>query len=59
MCQDLDLTVTAAADSDKERLSWNESSTLRFSGSIFASAICDAIFASEMRNEEDRGPRGR
>ncbi|KAI9763102.1 MAG: hypothetical protein M1840_000914 [Geoglossum simile] len=51
MKPDLNFTVITAAGSTVESQSWNASLTRGFSGSIVASAIRDAIFATEVENE--------
>ena len=58
MRPDLNLTVIAAAGPKEKSLSWNRSSSLRFSGSIVASAICKAIFATELKDAEKMGKPG-
>jgi hypothetical protein len=58
MRPDLNLTIIAAAGLKKESLSWNKRSSLRFSGSIVASAICKAIFETELKDAENIGKPG-
>ena len=55
MRPDLNLTIIAAAGSEQESQSWNQSSSLGYSGSIVASAICKAIFESELKDTENIG----
>lgn len=55
MRPDLNLTIITAAGPEKESLSWKRSSSLRFSGSIAASAICEAIFETEIKDTENKG----
>jgi hypothetical protein len=58
MRPDLNMTIIAAAGPKKESLSWNQSSSLRFSGSIVASAICKAISETELKDAENIGKPG-
>ncbi|KAI9762257.1 MAG: hypothetical protein M1840_001436 [Geoglossum simile] len=55
MNPDLNFTVIATAGSTAESQSWNASLIRGFSGSIVASAIRDAIFATEVIDEGDVG----
>ncbi|KAH0566222.1 hypothetical protein GP486_000369 [Trichoglossum hirsutum] len=55
MNPDLNLTVIAAAGHGAKSQSWNASLARGFSGSIVASAILDAILASEVEDEESLG----
>ena len=54
MRPDLNLTVIAAAGPTQESQSWTKSSTLRYSGSIVASAICEAIIETEVQDAESK-----
>jgi hypothetical protein len=58
MQPDLNLTIIAATGPTAQSHSWNTSSSRGFSGSIVASAIRDAIFASEIKDEENIGEPG-
>ncbi|KAI9773674.1 MAG: hypothetical protein M1840_006948 [Geoglossum simile] len=55
---DLNLTIIATAGPEAQSQSWNASLTRGFSGSIVASAIRDAIFASEVEDEKNLGKPG-
>ncbi|KAI9766499.1 MAG: hypothetical protein M1840_006456 [Geoglossum simile] len=55
---DLNLTVIAAAGRTEESQSWNVSLARGYSGSVVASAICDAILASEIEDEKNLGKPG-
>jgi hypothetical protein len=54
MRPDPNLTIIAAAGPENQSFSWNKSFTLRYSGSIVASAIYEAIFDTEVKNAEIR-----
>ncbi|KAI9784474.1 MAG: hypothetical protein M1839_002130 [Geoglossum umbratile] len=58
MNPDLNLTVIAAAGHAAKSQSWNASLARGFSGSVIASAILDAILASEVEDGESLGKSG-
>ncbi|KAI9859996.1 MAG: hypothetical protein M1813_006343 [Trichoglossum hirsutum] len=58
MKPDPNLTVIAAASSKAKSQSWNAGLNRGFSRSIVASAIRDAILASEIKDEESLGKPG-
>ena len=58
MQPDFNLTIIAAAGPTAKIQSWNTSSSRGVSESIFASAIRDAMFESEIEDEENIGEPG-